>query len=153
MENDKVGIDLGKSVFHLAGLSATGETVIRKKFSRPQLLRFTANLRMRVIGMEACLQRGMDMMGSNIFQLTAHQQLVGGLMSSWLHLFASNLDAHVSQRKGGTPHWHCSGTRRTHRGGNACKSARRAEGNMPKMTGKKGERTSLSGLARNLLKG
>jgi len=54
MEIDKVGIDLGKSVFHLAGLSVTGETVVRKKFSRLQLLRFMANLRVRVIGMEAC---------------------------------------------------------------------------------------------------
>src|SRR5665213_1652064 len=54
MEIDKVGIDLGKSVFHLACLSASGETVMRKKFSRLQLLRFTANLRVRVIGMEAC---------------------------------------------------------------------------------------------------
>jgi transposase len=54
MEIDKVGIDLGKSVFHLAGLSGTGETVFRKKFSRHQLLRFTANLRVRLIGMEAC---------------------------------------------------------------------------------------------------
>jgi hypothetical protein len=49
MEIDKVGIDLGKSVFHLVGLSTTGETVLRKKFSRPPLLRFTANLRVRVI--------------------------------------------------------------------------------------------------------
>jgi transposase len=54
MDIDKVGIDLGKSVFHLAGLSVTGETVVRKKFSRLQLPRFTANLRVRVIGMEAC---------------------------------------------------------------------------------------------------
>lgn len=54
MELDKVGIDLGKSVFHLAGLNMTGDTVLRKKFSRHQLLRFTANLRVRVIGMEAC---------------------------------------------------------------------------------------------------
>ena len=45
MEIDKVGIDLGKSVFHLAGLGVTGETVVRKKFSRLQLLRFMANLR------------------------------------------------------------------------------------------------------------
>jgi len=54
MEIDKVGIDLGKSVFHLAGLSVTGATVVRKKFSRLQLLRFTANLQVRVIGREAC---------------------------------------------------------------------------------------------------
>jgi hypothetical protein len=45
MEIDKVRIDLGKSLFHLAGLGVTGERVVRKKFSRVQLLRFTANLR------------------------------------------------------------------------------------------------------------
>ena len=38
-----IGIDLGKTVFHLVGLSQTGEMVVRKKFSRTQLLRFTAN--------------------------------------------------------------------------------------------------------------
>jgi transposase len=54
MELDKVGIDLGKTVFHLAALNKAGETVVRKKFSRSQLLRFTANLQVRMIGMEAC---------------------------------------------------------------------------------------------------
>ena len=54
MELDKIGIDLGKTVFHVVGLSAAGEVVIRKKFSRLQLLRFTANLRVRLMGMEAC---------------------------------------------------------------------------------------------------
>ena len=54
MELDKVGIDLGKTVFHLVALNTTGATVVRKKFSRSQLLRFTANLQVRVIGMEAC---------------------------------------------------------------------------------------------------
>lgn len=54
MELDKVGIDLGKTVFHLVALNRAGETVVRKKFSRSQLLRFTANLMVRVIGMEAC---------------------------------------------------------------------------------------------------
>ena len=34
---------------------------------------------------------GLDTMGSNIFQLTRHQQLVGGLMSFWLHLFGTDL--------------------------------------------------------------
>jgi hypothetical protein len=29
--------------------------------------------------------------GSNIFQLTRHQQLVGGLLSFWLHLFGTDL--------------------------------------------------------------
>jgi transposase len=54
MEIDTIGIDLGKTVFHLVGLSRAGEVVVRRKFSRTQLLRFTANLCVRLIGMEAC---------------------------------------------------------------------------------------------------
>ena len=54
MELDTIGIDLGKTIFHLVGLNRVGEVVIRRKFSRLQLLRFTANLRVRLIGMEAC---------------------------------------------------------------------------------------------------
>ena len=54
MDIRTVGIDLGKSVFHLVGVSATGEVVVRKKFSREKLLQFTANLRVERIGMEAC---------------------------------------------------------------------------------------------------
>jgi transposase len=49
-----IGIDLGKTVFHLVGLSQTGEVVVRKKFSRTQLLRFTSNVQVDLIGMEAC---------------------------------------------------------------------------------------------------
>jgi len=49
-----IGIDLGKTVFHLVGLSHAGEVVVRKKFSRTQLLRFTANVQVDLIGMEAC---------------------------------------------------------------------------------------------------
>jgi transposase len=41
-------------VFHLVGLNLRGEVVVRKKFSRPQLLRFTANRQIQLIGMEAC---------------------------------------------------------------------------------------------------
>ena len=54
MEIDTIGIDLGKTIFHLVGLKATGEVVVRRKVARSQLLRFTANLRVRLIGMEAC---------------------------------------------------------------------------------------------------
>ena len=49
-----IGIDLGKTVFHLVALNQSGEVEVRKKFSRAQLLRFTANLRVDLIGMEAC---------------------------------------------------------------------------------------------------
>src|SRR5438270_13693531 len=54
MELHTVGIDLGKTVFHLVGLNERGEVVVRKKFSRKQLLHFTANLKVKLIGMEAC---------------------------------------------------------------------------------------------------
>jgi transposase len=54
MEIHTIGIDLGKTVFHLVGLNVRGEVVVRKKFSRKQLLRFTANLQVALIGMEAC---------------------------------------------------------------------------------------------------
>jgi transposase len=54
MELNTIGIDLGKTVFHLVGLDLRGEVVVRKKFSRKQLLHFTANLRVKLIGMEAC---------------------------------------------------------------------------------------------------
>ena len=42
MELHTIGIDLGKTVFHLVGLNLRGEVVVRKKFSRLRLLRFTA---------------------------------------------------------------------------------------------------------------
>jgi transposase len=54
MELHTIGIDLGKTIFHLVGLNLRGEVVVRKKFSRKQLLHFTANLRVELIGMEAC---------------------------------------------------------------------------------------------------
>jgi len=49
-----IGIDLGKTSFHLVGLNEGGEVVVRKRFSRAQLLRFTANRKVHVMGMEAC---------------------------------------------------------------------------------------------------
>jgi len=54
MELHTIGIDLGKTVFHLVGLNLRGEAVVRKKLSRRQLLQFTANLHVDLIGMEAC---------------------------------------------------------------------------------------------------
>ena len=49
-----LGIDLGKTVFHLVGLDSTSRVVIRKKCFRTQLLAFTANLQADLIGMESC---------------------------------------------------------------------------------------------------
>jgi transposase len=54
MELHTMGIDLGKTVFHLVGLDSRGQVLVRKKFSRTQLLRFTANRPVCLIGMEAC---------------------------------------------------------------------------------------------------
>ncbi len=48
MELHTIGIDLGKTSFHLVGLNERGEVVVRKQFSRAQLLRFTANLRVQL---------------------------------------------------------------------------------------------------------
>ena len=54
MELHTIGIDLGKTTFHLVGLDSRGQVVVRKKFSRTHLLRFTANRPVCLIGMEAC---------------------------------------------------------------------------------------------------
>jgi transposase len=54
MELHTVGIDLGKTVFPLVGLDSRGQVVVRKKFSRTQLLRFLANRSVCLVGMEAC---------------------------------------------------------------------------------------------------
>ena len=54
MKIHTIGIDLGKTSFHLVGLSERGEVVVRKRFTRTQLLRFTANRSVEQIGMEAC---------------------------------------------------------------------------------------------------
>src|SRR5450432_2167782 len=68
MELHTIGIDLGKTVFHLVGLNPCGEVVVRKKFSRKQLLHFTANLKVKLISMEAYggshfLGRGIALLG------------------------------------------------------------------------------------------
>jgi transposase len=54
MKLQALGIDLAKNVFHLVGLDASGQIVIRKRCSRKQVLAFTANVQVQVIGMEAC---------------------------------------------------------------------------------------------------
>jgi transposase len=66
-----VGIDIAKSVFHLVALDGKGTVMVKKKFSRPQLLVYTANLKAEVIGMEACsgahfLARALAAQGHNV---------------------------------------------------------------------------------------
>jgi transposase len=54
MQIVSVGIDLGKTTFHLVALGAAGKVLVRKKFTQRQLLTYTANLQTSLIGMEAC---------------------------------------------------------------------------------------------------
>ena len=49
-----IGIDLGKTTFHLIGLGERNKILLRKKFSRSQLLAYTANLPPSLIGLETC---------------------------------------------------------------------------------------------------
>jgi transposase len=54
MQLHTIGIDLGQTIFRLVGLNLRGEVVVRKKFSRKQLLHFTTNRHVQLLGMEAC---------------------------------------------------------------------------------------------------
>ncbi len=54
MQIHSVGIDLGKTTFHLVALGAAGKVLVRKKFTQKQLLAFTANMETSLIGLEAC---------------------------------------------------------------------------------------------------
>jgi transposase len=44
MQIHSVGIDLGKTAFHLVALGASGKVLVRKKFNRKQLLAYAANV-------------------------------------------------------------------------------------------------------------
>lgn len=48
-----LGIDLGKSVFHLIGMDERGRIVLKRRYSRTQLFKFLANTPACLIGMEA----------------------------------------------------------------------------------------------------
>ena len=54
MQIHSIGIDLGKTTFHLVALGAAGKVLVKKKFTQKQLLTYTANLQMSLIGLEAC---------------------------------------------------------------------------------------------------
>jgi transposase len=61
-----IGIDLGKTVFHLIGMNEHGSIVLKKRLSRPQLLRLLANMPPCLIGMEAscgCHHVGRQLVG------------------------------------------------------------------------------------------
>ena len=54
MEIRSVGIDLGKTSFHLVALGERGKVLLKKKFTQKQLIAFTANMQTCLIGMESC---------------------------------------------------------------------------------------------------
>ncbi len=54
MQIHSIGIDLGKTTFHLVALGAAGKVLVKKKFTQKQLLAYTANLQTSLIGLEAC---------------------------------------------------------------------------------------------------
>jgi len=62
-------------------------------YSNEQLNLKSANLKsdLLVIVVVLACSAGMDMLGSNFLLLTRHQQIIGGLMSFWLHLFGTDL--------------------------------------------------------------
>jgi transposase len=69
MQIHSVGIDLGKTTFHLVALGAVGKVLVRKKFTQKQLLAFTANMQTSLIGLEAC--SGAHFLGPSIAQAGA----------------------------------------------------------------------------------
>src|SRR6202521_3715705 len=54
MQIHSVGIDLGKTTFHLVALGVAGKVIVKKKFPQRQLLTYTANMETSLIGLEAC---------------------------------------------------------------------------------------------------
>ncbi len=54
MDITTLGIDIGKSTFHLVGLDGRGHPALKQKLTREKLMRFIANLPACLIGMESC---------------------------------------------------------------------------------------------------
>ena len=54
MDVAAIGIDLGKSSFHLVALDRAGQIVLRRKLTRRKLVDLAATLSPTLIGMEAC---------------------------------------------------------------------------------------------------
>src|SRR5437588_7752453 len=68
-----IGIDLGKTTFHLVGLDTRGAIVLQLKLSRGQIERRLANVPCCLIGMEAC--SGAHHIGRRLTELGHHVRL------------------------------------------------------------------------------
>jgi hypothetical protein len=64
MQIDSVGIDLGKTTFHLVALGTAGKVLARKKFTQKQLLAYTANMQTSLIGPGGVLWRPLPRPGA-----------------------------------------------------------------------------------------
>jgi len=64
MQIASIGIDLGKSTFHLVALGERNKVLLRKKLSRVQLLAHTAKLASSLVGLEAC--SGAHLLGARL---------------------------------------------------------------------------------------
>ena len=109
MELFTLGFELGKTRFHLVGMNQRGEGVLRKRFSRAQLLHLTANLKVELIGMEACGDRisGASVAGARA-QGTADP---GGICEALRQDEHERLHRRRSDRRSGgkTDHAFCAG--------------------------------------------
>ena len=54
MEIAAIGIDLGKTTFHLVALDSRGQVALRRKLTKRKLIDLTAALPPTLVGMEAC---------------------------------------------------------------------------------------------------
>ena len=71
-----IGIDLGKTTFHLVALGERSKVLVRKKFSRGQLLAYTAKLPSSLIGLEACA--GAHFLGAALREQGHQVRLIAG---------------------------------------------------------------------------
>lgn len=69
-----IGIDIGKHSFHVHGQDGHGRALLRKKFSRHQLIEFLANFQPCVVVMEACA--GAHFMARQIIALGHQAKLI-----------------------------------------------------------------------------
>src|SRR3984893_8123338 len=74
MQIRSVGIDLGKTTFHLVALCVAGKVLLRKQFTQKQLITFTANVQTSLIGMEAC--SGAHFLGRVLREQGHHVKLI-----------------------------------------------------------------------------
>src|SRR5882762_5927864 len=104
-----IGIDLGKTTFHLVAVGEQSKVVVKKKFSRKQLLAYTANLQSSLIGIEAC--SGAHFIGAALRSQGHDVRLIPAqFVKPYLKIEQERLPRCGSDRRGGsaTEHALCS---------------------------------------------